>query len=258
MLRYALPLASRLGLVRPARAAKHRLPEGMRAYAVGDLHGRLDLLDALLAEIRRDDAEREPAETVLIFLGDLVDRGPDSRGVVERLLELSREPAATRFLRGNHEEVFLRAVGGDPKATRFLVRMGGRETILSYGLDEEEYRRLDFDELTARFATLVPREHVEFLAEFEQWVELGDYLFVHAGIRPGVPLAEQRAPDLCWIRDEFLDCPDSFGRMVVHGHSITRSIDVRPNRIGIDTGAFATGRLSAVGLEGAERWFLST
>ena len=104
----------------------------------------------------------------------------------------------------------------------------------------------------------MPADHVAFLAAFEKWIEIGDYLFVHAGLRPGVALAEQSTSDLCWIRDDFLRHRDSFGKMVVHGHSITEDIDERPNRIGIDTGAFASGRLTAIGLEGDERWFLST
>jgi serine/threonine protein phosphatase 1 len=159
---------------------------------------------------------------------------------------------------GNHEEVFLRAVEGDVRALRFLLRIGGRETLLSYGISAEEYRDLDYDELLPVLQTKVPPAHVAFLSAFENWIEMGDYLFVHAGLRPGIALEEQTTSDLCWIRDDFLKHRDSFGRMVVHGHSITEDIDVRSNRIGIDTGAFATGRLTAIGLEGGERWFLST
>lgn len=235
------------------------VPEGVRVYAVGDIHGRLDLLEDLLARIDADDEARgDGARTQLIFLGDLIDRGPDSYGVVERLLGLSRASTNIRFLMGNHEQVFLRAMEGDERALRFLVRIGGRETLLSYGITEEEYRELDFDALAARAAALVPAEHLAFLGGFEDWVAIGDYLFVHAGLRPGVALEEQDRNDLCWIRDEFLNHRDSFGAMVVHGHSITEEIDQRANRIGIDTGAFATGKLTAIGLEGEERWFLST
>jgi serine/threonine protein phosphatase 1 len=234
------------------------VPAGRRLYAVGDVHGRLDLLDALLAAIARDDAGRQPRATTLIFLGDLVDRGPDSRGVVERLLALSDGPTPIRFLMGNHEQVFLRALEGDVRALRFLIRIGGRETLLSYGIGEEEYRRLDYEDLIALARRQVPEAHIRFLAAFEPWIEIGDYLFVHAGIRPGIAIEEQSLSDLCWIRDDFLRHRDSFGKMVVHGHSITHDVDLRPNRIGIDTGAFATGRLTAIGLEGSDRWFLST
>ena len=159
---------------------------------------------------------------------------------------------------GNHEEVFLRAVEGDLKALRFLTRIGGRETLLSYGISEKEYRALDFEELMSAVQAKVPVSHRAFLSRFEKWIEIGDYLFVHAGIRPGVELARQKQSDLCWIRDDFLSHRDSFGKMVVHGHSITEDIDEQPNRIGIDTGAFASGRLTAVGLQGTDRWFLST
>jgi serine/threonine protein phosphatase 1 len=233
------------------------VPEGVRLYAVGDIHGRLDLLDRLLRMIDDDDKSRGLAQTELIFLGDLVDRGPDSVGVIERLMAL-RETQPVRFLMGNHEEVFLRAVEGDLRALRFLVRIGGRETILSYGISEEEYRSLDFEGLMPLLQQKVPAAHVAFLTAFESWIEIGDYLFVHAGLRPGVPVEDQKTSDLCWIREDFLSHRESFGKMVVHGHSITEEIDERPNRIGIDTGAFASGRLTAIGLEGDERWYLST
>lgn len=234
------------------------VPEGRRVYAVGDLHGRLDLLENLLEQIEQDDHRRDPAETTLIFLGDLVDRGPDSCGVVERLYRLREERPNVRFLAGNHEQVFLRAVGGDVRATRFLVRIGGKPTILSYGVSEAEYSSMCFEALAERLAALVPQHHQAFLSSFEEWVEVGDYLFVHAGMRPGVPLEQQSAEDLRWIRGEFLDCTQDFGKVVVHGHTVTEQVEIRPNRIGIDTGAYQSGRLTALGLEGASRWFLST
>lgn len=254
-----MPVKALLNLVRRTPVHTDRIPEGLRVYAVGDIHGRLDLLDRLLATIAGDDRTRGPGvETRYIFLGDLIDRGPESRGVVQRLLDFSRSGANVRFLMGNHEQVFLRAIAGDEKALRFLVRIGGRETLLSYGIEAEDYRTLDFAALAARAAERVPVEHLDFLAGFEDWIELGDYLFVHAGIRPGLALEEQVRSDLCWIREEFTSHRDSFGKIVVHGHSITEDIDLRANRIGIDTGAFASGKLTAIGLEGGERWFLST
>jgi len=252
-----MPVKALLDLVRRPQPPAERVPDGVRVYAVGDIHGRLDLLDALLARIDEDDAARGPAATELIFLGDLVDRGPDSAGVVERLRILG-DTRRVRYLMGNHEEVFLRALDGDQRALRFLERIGGRETLLSYGISPDEYRALDYDELMTLLREKVPPAHVAFLSAFESWIEIGDYLFVHAGLRPGVALEEQKTSDLCWIRDDFLRHRDSFGKLVVHGHSITEEIDVRPNRIGIDTGAFASGRLTAIGLQGEERWFLST
>jgi len=236
----------------------HAIPDGRRLYGVGDIHGRLDLLDRLLALIEADDRARGLAASEIIFLGDLVDRGPDSRGVVDRLLALAEGQAPVRFLMGNHEQVFLRVLEGDVPALRFLIRIGGRETLRSYGITEEEYCSLDFETLALAARERVPERHIRFLSAFESWIEVGDYLFVHAGLRPGVALEDQSIEDLIWIRDDFLKHRDDFGKMVVHGHSITEDIDVRTNRIGIDTGAFASGKLTAIGLEKEERWFLST
>ena len=253
-----MPVRTLLNLVSRAQPRACSIPSGRRVYAIGDIHGRLDLVDRLLGLIDADDRRRGGAETELIFLGDLVDRGPDSRGVVDRLLALSRGPRPVRVLSGNHEEVFLRASEGDLRALRFLIRIGGRETLLSYDISEDEYRSLDFEDLATLAREKVPDEHVRFLASFEKWIEIGDYLFVHAGVRPGIAVEDQVTSDLCWIRDDFLKHRDSFGKMVVHGHSISEDIDLRSNRIGIDTGAFASGRLSAIGLEEDRRWFLST
>ena len=237
---------------------RYRIPAGQRVYAVGDIHGRLDLLDDLLSRIDRDDAEREPAQTTLIFLGDLVDRGPHSSGVVDRLMRLQASGRPVHFLMGNHEEVFLLAADGDVQAMRLFIRIGGMETILSYGITAEEYRAADFETLTDMFARRVSREHVAFVSSFEDYIEVGDYLFVHAGIRPGVPLTDQSPSDLRWIRDAFLNHGGDHGRRVVHGHSIREEVEPLPNRIGIDTGAYASDRLSAVGLEDDQHWFLST
>ena len=253
-----MPVQSLINLVRSRAPRPHFVPEGRRVYAIGDIHGRLDLLNRLIEQILDDDAQRAPLKTLIIFLGDLVDRGPDSRGVVERAMAMQAGPVPTRFLMGNHEEVFLRALAGDLRALRMLLRIGGRETVLSYGISAEEFRTLDFEDLAARLKDRVPDEHVRFLSAFEESIEVGDYLFVHAGIRPGVSLAEQSGADLRWIRQDFLRHRESHGKLVVHGHSITDDVDIRSNRIGIDTGAFASGRLSAIGLERDSRWFLST
>lgn len=235
-----------------------KVPDGLRIYAIGDVHGRLDLLDQLLFRIEADERARGGARTQLIFLGDLVDRGPASAGVVQRALELKESGRAARFLMGNHEEVFLKALAGSLEALRFFVKMGGRSTILSYGFSEQEYEALDYDDLLVCLQERVPASHVEFLKSFENQIGIGDYLFVHAGIRPRVPLEEQSGGDLRWIRSEFLDYRGSHGPVVVHGHTITDEVDERENRIGIDTGAFASGRLTALGLEAGERWYLST
>lgn len=258
---HAMPLRALANLVtkRAPRAVREaRVPDGRRVYAIGDVHGRLDLVEALLDRIDADEQARGPADTLIVFLGDLVDRGPDSRGVIDRLIAWRDGPRAMRFLMGNHEEVFLKAVAGDLRALKFLTRIGGRATILSYGIDEDTYQTLDYEGLAAALQACVPAGHVAFLSAFEETIEIGDYLFVHAGLRPGVALDEQKPSDLRWIRDDFLLHGDDFGHVVVHGHSITEAVDVRPNRIGIDTGAYESGRLTAIGLEGAERWFLST
>lgn len=235
-----------------------RVPDGLRVYAIGDIHGRLDLLDQLLFRIEADDRARGAAKSQLIFLGDLVDRGPDSAGVVQRALELRQGGRPARFLMGNHEEVFLKALRGSLEALRFFVKIGGRATILSYGFTDQEYDALDYDDLLQALIERVPTPHVDFLTSFEDRIAIGDYLFVHAGIRPRIPVEEQTGGDLRWIRGEFLDYRGSHGAMVVHGHTICEDVEERPNRIGIDTGAFASGRLTALGLEGGERWYLST
>lgn len=234
------------------------IPPGMRVYAVGDIHGRLDLLEELLQRMEADNADRRPADTMVIFLGDLIDRGPHSAQVVQRLMELGAGSDRTRFLLGNHEEVFLKAVQGDLKALPFFVKIGGKPTILSYGISKSEYAASDYPELLALLRARVPQAHIDFLSAFEDLIVIGDYAFVHAGVRPGVPLAEQLPGNLRWIRDEFLDHDAPFEKIVVHGHTISDEVEERGSRIGIDTGAYASGRLTAMGFEGAERWILQT
>jgi serine/threonine protein phosphatase 1 len=235
---------------RPA-ADPPRVPDGQRVYAIGDVHGCDDLLAALLAKIDADNASRGSAETTVIMLGDLIDRGPDSAAVVERVRRRMAERGDMRLLMGNHEEVFLRALGGDERAMRFLCRFGGRETIMSYGMSASEYDALDFAELLDRLGSLVPPEHRTLLAAAEDMIEVGDYVFVHAGIRPDLPLDQQRTSDLRWIREPFLDWRASTSRRIVHGHSISSGVDFTSTRIGLDTGAYSNGLLSALMLEGA-------
>lgn len=247
-------------LIRSRRAPPVRptIPDGQRVYAIGDVHGCLDELNRLLAMIQADDAGREPAVTSLILLGDLIDRGPASAQVVERVRRLVAARPKVRCLMGNHEEVFLRAVDGEGRALRLFCRIGGRETALSYGMDAQAYERADHAELAAALAHLVPASHRAFLAGLENMIEIGGYAFVHAGVRPDRALDEQHATDLRWIRDGFLDHGRPLARMVVHGHTISDAVERRPHRIGIDTGAYATGRLTALGLEGAAHWTLQT
>ena len=181
------------------------IPPGERIYAVGDIHGRLDLLETLLKQIDADDAGRPPASTMLLFLGDLVDRGPQSAQVVERLRRLKNAGANIRLLLGNHEEVFLLALAGDIEALRFFSRIGGKETILSYGMDPTDYDRFDYPELMEAFQASVPPSHIAFVQDFEDLIVIGDYAFVHAGVRPDAALEKQSTKDLRWIRQGFLD-----------------------------------------------------
>jgi serine/threonine protein phosphatase 1 len=234
------------------------VPPGRRLYAIGDIHGRLDLLDHLLEQIAADNAKRGGASTELVFLGDLVDRGPSSRGVIERAMALGEHFERVRFLLGNHEEVFLRACQGDRTATSLFVRMGGRATALSYGITEAEFEQGTYADLAQLLAERVPAEHIAFLEAFEDIIVVGDYAFVHAGVRPGIALEDQTGADLRWIRDTFLNHDARHPLLVVHGHTITDTVDQRPNRIGIDTGAFQSNRLTAIGLEDHGQWFLST
>ena len=235
------------------------LPDGTRIYAIGDIHGRDDLLGALLESIAHDDLERGDAHTTIVFLGDLVDRGPDSRGVIERAMQQAALGTCI-FLMGNHEEVLINAWEGDPAAVRMFHRMGGGATLASYGVDPETYDAADFAELPRLIADAVPVEHIAFLRCFRDCWRCGDYVFVHAGLRPGVAIEQQVPQDMRWIRDRFLADGRDHGAVVVHGHSMVRGVEVeeRSNRIAVDTGAYRTGVLTALGLEGSTRWTLST
>ncbi len=233
-------------------------PAGERLYAIGDIHGRRDLLDALLKQIDADDRSRTPAKTTLVILGDLMDRGADSRGVIELLMQLQAASDRIVFLAGNHEELMIRTWEGERQIAATFNRAGGKETLMSYGVSAETYDGWDLGEMTEQLGRLVPADHISFLKGFRDWYKAGDYLFVHAGIRPGIDIEDQTSEDLRWIRGGFLDSNEDFGVMVIHGHTITKSVDERANRIGIDTGAYGSGVLTAIGLEGTERWFLST
>ena len=242
----------------PSERKRFLIPEGQRVYAIGDIHGRDDLFETLIDLIQADNAARPLALTTLILLGDLVDRGPRSAEVVERAIGLGQHFDDMRLLIGNHEECFLAALTGDVRRLRYFMRIGGEETVRSYWRDEADLAQASFEDVAERLPAMVPAEHIEFLGKGEDLIEIGDYAFVHAGIRPGVTLNRQSLADLRWIREDFLDDDRSHGRMIVHGHTISQDIDEWPNRIGIDTGAYASGKLTAIGLEGENRWFLDT
>lgn len=233
-------------------------PAGTRAYAVGDIHGRLDLLDELLGQIEDDIHARPVERAAVVFLGDFIDRGPDSAGVVERLSTLANFPAQTLFLLGNHEEVMLRVLAGEPDIGQDWLGFGGDACVASYGMSPQQLQTMDERQMAGLLAAAVPAHHVAFLKSCGDTFQFGDYLFVHAGIRPGIPIEEQDPADLRWIRRPFLTDSKDHGCMVVHGHTISEGVDILPNRIGIDTGAYRTGVLTAIAIEGAEQRFLAT
>ena len=231
-------------------------PPGSRAYAIGDIHGRLDLLLPLLERIEADNARRGAAKTWLVFLGDLVDRGPDSRGVIEHLVTRAPIFARNVFLKGNHEEFFLGVLEGDESIVQHWLAYGGTECSESYGLTTGWMLNATPHGIVERLQAEVPASHVRFLNDMHDSFRFGDYLFVHAGIRPGVELDRQQSRDLRWIREGFLDDRSDHGVMVVHGHTIVEGPEQHSNRIAVDTGAYRSGVLTAIGLEGGERWFL--
>lgn len=232
------------------------LPRDERVYAIGDIHGRLDLFEALLQRIAADEAGRSCAtRTTIILLGDLIDRGPQSAGVLARARSLCQE-RSVEVLAGNHEEMFLTSLE-DPKAMRSFLRFGGVETLASYGITHDMTEDLDLEAIQLLAEKTIPPQDIAFVRSFKKLLHVGDYIFVHAGIRPGVPIEMQLGSDCRWIREPFLSHPGDLGGFVIHGHTITEGPDERGNRIGIDTGAYIHGKLTAIGLEGADRWFLS-
>jgi Calcineurin-like phosphoesterase. len=230
------------------------MPSGTRVYAVGDIHGRLDLFREILRSIEADDERRGPAQTRIVLLGDLIDRGPESAGVVALARELSQQRDVALIM-GNHEEMFLDSFSKQGILRNFM-RYGGAETMQSYGIPVEALNEADTDELQQLMIDKVPQEDRDFLAGFRKMVRVGDYAFVHAGVRPDMPLEKQTGSDCRWIREPFLSHEGDFGAVVVHGHTVTEQPEVLPNRIGIDTGAFVSGTLTAIGLQGTDRWLI--
>lgn len=239
-------------------ADRPRGAQGLRAYVVGDIHGRLDLLEKLIEKIHADIAERRTCENLLVFVGDLIDRGPKSAQVVESLRTYNHPNVRTIFLLGNHEEVLLRILDGETSLIPSWLNFGGAQCLESYGLVAEEVANAEDRHALALIRRAIPRHHSEFLRSFVDSCRFGDYLFVHAGIRPGIELEKQRQSDLRWIREPFLLDDSDHGFVVVHGHTISQEVEEKSNRIGIDTGAFATGILTALAIEGHDRWFIDT
>ena len=248
-------LAKLFGFVSRKRELRS-VPDGVRVYAIGDIHGCSEQLDRLMAMIR-DDHGADGLEPWLVFLGDYVDRGPDSKGVIERLL-LAPEGFNLVCLLGNHDQTLLDFLE-DSTVYRSWRGFGAPETLLSYGVlpprfDDER----DFVTAQIQLARALPQSHLVFLQNLQNSVAIGGYFFVHAGARPGIALDKQVSQDMLWIRDEFLGSNYDFGKTVVHGHTPLPEAVRRANRISVDTGAYATGRLTAAVLEGETCRFLST
>lgn len=237
---------------------KHRsaaVREGRRVYAIGDIHGHLDELDQLLDWIEEDLASHE-GKAHLVFLGDYIDRGPDTKGVLKRLAGKKLPGHKQHFIKGNHEAVLLDLLDGKSADGLGWLRYGGVEMLESYGVKRKDIVK-KAGTLAALVQEVVPAKHLKFLRSLEPMVELDDFLFVHAGIRPGRKIEKQKERDLLWIRNDFLDSSKDHGKVVVHGHTIEAEPKDRKNRIGLDTGCYAGGSLSLVRLEGSGRHFVS-
>lgn len=229
-----------------------RAPEGMRLYAIGDVHGRLDLLAAMHRAIAAEIAREAVPDWRVVHLGDYVDRGPDSRGVIDFLIDKRERDARNVCLGGNHEQGLLDFLEM-PSATGLFVRFGGVGTARSYGID---LMAGSIGEGHAALAAAIPPSHIEFLLSLPRSITIGDFFFCHAGIRPGTPLGRQDPHDLIWIRDEFLAHTGLYEKVIVHGHTPGSTADIRPNRVNLDSYACGSGKLSALAIEGAGKRIL--
>lgn len=239
-----------LRFFRPRRAARQpKLSDGIRVYAVGDIHGRADLLKQIFTVIDADLARSPIKRSVEVYLGDYIDRGPSSGYTLDLLIERGRSREAV-FLKGNHEAYFLEVLG-DPTKLSDWKQFGGLQTLMSYGiqpsLNPDAGEQTD---LVKKLTATMPESHLDFLRSLKPSFVCGDFFFVHAGVRPGIPLKEQQESDLLWIRDEFLYSKANFGKFIIHGHTPVREPDFRPNRANIDTGAYATGNLTLLRIQG--------
>jgi len=232
------------------------VPEGTRVYAVGDIHGRVDLLSRLKQFVHEDAYARQAPRNVIVYVGDYIDRGENSAQVIDCLLDDPFPGFESIHLLGNHEDSLVQFLGDIQVGPAWLA-YGGIATLMSYGVALPQSDR-DLVRVQGELRAALPARHLDFMRELKLTHVEGDYFFTHAGVRPGVALAEQEPQDLLWIRDVFLSSTADFGKIVVHGHSITDAPDVRRNRIGIDTGAFASGKLTCLVLQGQDLAFLQT
>lgn len=238
-----------------------RTPAATVVYAIGDIHGRLDLLDSIHRQIIDDAARRAASRRQMVYLGDYVSRGPDSAGVVDRVREWLPEEFERITLKGNHEDLLLRFLDGEIDIGRHWFDYGGLETLAAYGVaiaDPEARDDASVIALGKDLAGRIPASHLEFFRTLQISHSAGDYFFVHGGVKPGVPLPEQSDRDCLWIRNTFLNSEADHGATVVHGHSISDQPEIRRNRIGIDTGAYRSDVLTCLVLDGESRTFLQT
>ncbi|MGI9372968.1 MAG: metallophosphoesterase family protein [Hyphomicrobiales bacterium] len=233
-------------------------PEGLRIYAVGDIHGRADLLDEMLKLIEEDLQNSPTQQTIEVFLGDYIDRGPEIVRVIETLMSHSPVCDERICLKGNHEDALLRFLD-DSRVLTSWRNFGGIDTLYAYGVKPALPRNThDHESLQREFEECFPTAHLKFLEELPLSTAYGDYFFVHAGVRPEFDLDAQEEEDLLWIRGPFLESKADFGKVIIHGHTPQDEPDVKFNRINIDTGAWASGKLTCIVLEGQEQRFLST
>jgi serine/threonine protein phosphatase 1 len=250
---------------RPGRGAPRseamipQAPPGSRIYAIGDIHGRADLLRRLHRLIHEDAYRRQAPRNVVVYLGDYIDRGDESPAVIDLLLDEPLPSFESVHLKGNHEESLLRFLEEATIGPAWLF-YGGAQTLRSYGVrpPDAPMNPRELARAQGELAERLPQRHRRFMQGLALTHAEGDYFFAHAGVRPGLPLAQQAEQDLLWIRDDFLLSEEHFGKIVVHGHTITPRPEVKRNRIGIDTGAFASGRLTCLILEGSQLGFLQT
>jgi calcineurin-like phosphoesterase family protein len=227
-----------------------------RLYAIGDIHGRLDLLDRIIELIDRD-LKAHPGDSVVVTLGDYIDRGPQSRGVLDRL---AGNPFGGRYvpLKGNHEAL-LESFLDNPAIGSDWWRLGGSETVKSFGVAIKPKMKLaDFERVARQLPEAMSAQQIEFLRSLKTSFASESYFLCHAGVRPGLALALQSDVDLLWIRDEFLDSDSDFGKIIVHGHTPVDAPEVLQNRINIDTRAYASGRLTCVVLDHDRHRFITT
>lgn len=244
-------------LRKPQEATPPYIPDNQRIYCIGDIHGRADLLQQLHKKIL-SDADNYPGKKTIVYLGDYVDRGEQSRQVIESLLSGPLPDFDPIYLMGNHEQIMLNFIDY-PEAAASWLSFGGREAINSYGIQLAHIPGTrEVVELARQLDNKLPDAHREFLQNCESSWQCGSYYFVHAGIYPGVALDKQLLEDQLWIREEFLESKIDHGAIIVHGHSITEEPELLPNRIGIDTGAYITGVLTCLVLEGEGQRFIQT